>query len=73
MPTAFKAVVNAGLPGDFTATAAGKIGDDLEYDQWSVSSLTRASALRSSTAGCAEGNNPAGEPCIDHPEYPHTY
>ncbi len=65
MPGAFAAVVNFGNTGDFAATAAGNIDSDSTYDQWSVSSLSRASGTTSATNKCAAGNNPAGEPCVD--------
>jgi len=64
MPTAFAAVVNTGNLGNFTACAAGNIDADAIYDQWSVSSMTRTAGT-STTTSCAEGNNPAGEPCND--------
>jgi type IV pilus assembly protein PilA len=62
---AFTAVVNSTNLGYFTAVAGGNIDNDTTLDQWSVSSISRASATASDTNKCAAGNNPAGEPCND--------
>ena len=66
MSTAFQSSVEWGPTGAFTAVASGIIDDDMTYDQWSVSSRARVlSSTGSSSTGCSENNNPAGEPCND--------
>ena len=66
MPGAFPAVVNTGNTGDFSVTAASNIDTDATFDQWSISSISRASGAPSdASTSCAAGNNPAGEPCVD--------
>jgi type IV pilus assembly protein PilA len=58
--------VVAGASGKFTATASGNIDNDTDYDNWSISSESRAGATASDSYGkCAAGNTAAGEPCLD--------
>ena len=66
-PTAsVTATVNTGNTGNFVVAASGNVDNDTDYDTWSIASESRAENVgSSSTTQCADGNNPAGEPCND--------
>lgn len=49
----------------FLIGAAGNVDNDLDLDQWSISSVGRVSGAASSETTCASGSNAAGEPCAD--------
>lgn len=72
MTYAFTPAFVVGAYGSFEMVAAGNIDNDILYDEWSISSSTKSAATDSSVTGCAMGNNPGGEPCVDFDDTTHS-
>lgn len=61
----FTPTVVRGPTGHFTVVGIGNVGAYDPLDEWSISSLSRASTSPSSDTACASGDNPSSDPCHD--------